>query len=252
MVNYTCEACNYSTNILTHYNRHLKTKKHQKRSKPFRCPECDDCFTLKSSLDRHIEKFCDPKQKYKLLLAEKDKYIEELKKSTVTNYNTAIQCNIYNMPPIKFLNTFFSNNPSFQEIVNCLQADKLTSSELSNLENAHSTGNPAFIGYEIDKILKSRNCKLIELMETKEKTCPNFMFSNDGSCRRYIAKGPNEWEFFTDNNSIEDSASVILDQASTESNEMLNISKKERGNIAKYIQRINDWNSSKLQLLDKI
>ena len=28
-------------------------------------------------------------------------------------------------------------------------------------------------------------------MDTKEKTCPNFMFSNDGSCRRYIAKGPN-------------------------------------------------------------
>ena len=89
-------------------------------------------------------------------------------------------------------------------------------------------------------------------MESKDKTCVNFMFSNDGSCRRYIAKGPNEWEFFTDNNSIEDSTSVILDQASIESNEMLYISKKERTNITKYIQRINDWNTSKLQLLDKI
>jgi len=252
MVNYSCKACNFNTTIKTHYTRHLKTKKHQKNLKPFKCPECDDSFTLKSSLDRHIDKFCDPKQKYKMLLEEKDKYIEELKKSTVTQYNTAIQCNIYNMPPIKFLNTFFSNNPSFQDIVDCLQADKLSITELSNLENAHSTGNPAFIGYEIDKILKSRNSKLINNLESKDKTCVNFMFSNDGSCRRYIAKGPNEWEFFTDNNSIEDSTSVILDQASIESNEMLNISKKERTNITKYIQRINDWNTSKLQLLDKI
>ena len=66
-----------------------------------------EIYTKKSSLDRHIEKFCNPTQKLKTQLAERDKTIEELKKSTtVNNYNTNIQCNVYNMPPIKFLNTF--------------------------------------------------------------------------------------------------------------------------------------------------
>lgn len=252
MVNYSCDVCNFSTTIKTHYNRHLNTKKHKKNAKPFKCPECDDCFTLKSSLDRHIEKFCDPKQKFKILLEEKEKYIKQLEKTNITQYNTAIQCNIYNMPPIKFLNKFFCNNPSFQDIISNLHQNTLTNEEIKNLENAHQTGNSAFIGYEIDKILKSRNMKLINEMETTEKTCPNFMFSNDGSCRRYIAKGPNEWEFFTDQNSLEDSTSVILDNASMESDELLNKNKRERNLIVKCIQRINDWNTSKLELLDKI
>ncbi len=37
------------------------------------------------------------------------------------------------------------------------------------------------------------------------------MFSNDGSFRRYIAKGPNQWEFFTDSENLEN-FSIILDR----------------------------------------
>ncbi len=47
------------------------------------------------------------------------------------------------MPPIKFLNTF-SNNPSFQQIIECLTQQSLSTEELESLENAHSTGNPNF------------------------------------------------------------------------------------------------------------
>ena len=260
MVNYTCEPCGFKSSIKTHYTRHLNTKKHRRNCKPFICENCDETFTLKS-LDRHIEKFCNPTNKLKIKIAERDKTIEELKKSTTinnynnyNNYNTNIQCNIYNMPPIKFLNTFFSNNPSFQQIISFLLTEKLSQEELSNLENAHSTGNPSFIGYEIDKILKSRNCSLIKSLDNTDKTCPNFMFSNDGSFRRYIAKGPNQWEFFTDNETLETSTSIILDKATSATNnkEMINTNKKERAVIAKCIQKINDWNTSKLQLLDKI
>ena len=255
MVNYTCEPCGFSTTIKTHYTRHLTTKKHERNSKPFTCEHCDETFTLKSSLDRHIEKFCNPTLKLKTQLAERDKTIEELKQSTtVNNYNTNIQCNIYNMPPIKFLNTFFSNNPSFQQILDCLTQNNLSNEELASLENAHSTGNPNFIGYEIDKILKSRNHSLIQNLDNPGKTCPNFMFSNDGSFRRYIAKGPNEWEFFTDSENLENSTSIILDQATLANNNLVNLNskKRDRAIIAKCIQRINDWNTSKLQLLDKI
>ena len=91
-----------SNQLLKHITRHLNTKKHQRNCKPFICESCDETFTLKSSLDRHIEKFCNPTQKLKNQIAERDKTIEELKKattSTINNYNTNIQCNIYNMPP---------------------------------------------------------------------------------------------------------------------------------------------------------
>ena len=34
MVLYSCKHCNFSTNIKTHYKRHLKTKKHQRNINP--------------------------------------------------------------------------------------------------------------------------------------------------------------------------------------------------------------------------
>ena len=33
MVEYECKLCNYKTSILTHYNKHLNTKKHKKKEK---------------------------------------------------------------------------------------------------------------------------------------------------------------------------------------------------------------------------
>ena len=71
------------------------------------------------------------------------------------------------------------------------------------------------------------------------------MFSNDGSFSRYIAKGLNQWEFFTDNETLETSTSIILDKATVASinNEMMNTNKRERAVIAKCIQKINDWNT---------
>ena len=75
MVNYTCHPCGFKTTIKTHYTRHLNTKKHERNCKPFVCEKCDEKFTLKSSLDRHIEKFCNPTQKLKTQLAERDKTI---------------------------------------------------------------------------------------------------------------------------------------------------------------------------------
>ena len=31
MVIYTCDCCNFSSNLISNYNRHLNTKKHKKR-----------------------------------------------------------------------------------------------------------------------------------------------------------------------------------------------------------------------------
>ena len=35
MVKYVCIICEYKTNILTHYNKHLKTKKHIKNEERY-------------------------------------------------------------------------------------------------------------------------------------------------------------------------------------------------------------------------
>tara|TARA_X000000368_G_C22881374_1_gene645461 strand:+ start:457 stop:726 length:270 start_codon:yes stop_codon:yes gene_type:complete len=47
---YFCEGCNYSTNIKSHWDKHILTKKHQN---VFRCEICDLKLGSKSSYYRH-------------------------------------------------------------------------------------------------------------------------------------------------------------------------------------------------------
>ena len=98
---YKCDNCNYSTTIKTHYNKHLKTKKHinklkeidnkiiEKLSNPhnpsqmthnpsqmthnpsqimkysddfiFMCEYCNKSFNRKDNLKRHLDKGCKEK-----------------------------------------------------------------------------------------------------------------------------------------------------------------------------------------------
>ncbi len=62
MIEYTCEKCNYRTNIKTHYNRHCKTKKHIKNCNInpikityLKCSCCKYKTIRKDLLDRHIK-----------------------------------------------------------------------------------------------------------------------------------------------------------------------------------------------------
>ena len=47
---YFCEGCNYSTNIRSHWEKHLQTKKHQN---VFCCEICDLKLGSKTSYYRH-------------------------------------------------------------------------------------------------------------------------------------------------------------------------------------------------------
>ena len=75
MVCYTCELCNYNTIIKTHYNKHLKTRKHIESTKSqqlvnekltfsqqfvniFSCKYCSKNFTTRQSMYRHIKYTC--------------------------------------------------------------------------------------------------------------------------------------------------------------------------------------------------
>jgi hypothetical protein len=49
---FICKKCNYSTNIKSHWNKHLNTKKHKN---VFKCEVCDNVLASKSSYYRHIK-----------------------------------------------------------------------------------------------------------------------------------------------------------------------------------------------------
>ena len=100
MKNYHCECCKFSSHIKTHYENHLKTKKHQKlaeisqklakispklvqispKSKIYECKYCTKIFKHQSSLCKHIKYTCKKNkdedfQELARLLNEKDKQL---------------------------------------------------------------------------------------------------------------------------------------------------------------------------------
>ena len=65
---YRCDFCDYNTSRLSHYNNHLKTKKHLKKStgenncqpKNYICEECGKTYKERSGLYRHKSKCNGP------------------------------------------------------------------------------------------------------------------------------------------------------------------------------------------------
>ena len=101
MKKYYCECCSFSSHIKTHYEKHLKTKKHQllveshhlvtpespfspppssTSSEKFQCKYCNRCFKFKQGMYRHIKYTCKKNadedfQELARLLNEKDKQL---------------------------------------------------------------------------------------------------------------------------------------------------------------------------------
>jgi hypothetical protein len=128
MVNYICDVCNFSSNIKSHYNRHLKTKKHKnntilfetnmvktqkdpektqkdpektQKTKHFICDYCDSTFTTYAHKRRHEIHRCKENSsimtnKIKKLEIEKKKLEKKIEKmldkactiNNTTNNNT--------------------------------------------------------------------------------------------------------------------------------------------------------------------
>jgi hypothetical protein len=107
MVLYKCDCCNYSSNIKTHYNRHLKTKKHIKTYIPFEtnmvmttndhkmttndhkmttndhkfsCEFCGELFSTHAHKRRHELYYCKENGSSKKIINEKNKLIKVLQK----------------------------------------------------------------------------------------------------------------------------------------------------------------------------
>jgi hypothetical protein len=62
-VKYECIPCEYSTNIKSHYDRHMKSEKHTNEDIKFDCKYCNSIFIRSSNLSKHIDT-CSEKNNY--------------------------------------------------------------------------------------------------------------------------------------------------------------------------------------------
>jgi hypothetical protein len=190
---------------------------------------------------------------FQAVLNEKERYIDILrdKMSSTTNHNTfnIIRNNIYTMKPLQFLNTFCINNPSLEQVVNTIQDSELSEEEIQRIKEASQLDAKHIIAKEFDSILKKHNQ---ELIQDKPLTCGNVLFSNDGSNRRYIAKGNREWQFYSSDDKLDGSTQVIMDKFNGSVDKPIHMTKKDRGMIHRHLKNMNDFNKSRDTLLKSL
>jgi hypothetical protein len=262
-----------------HFNDKFSQKKNEPSDSFFTCETCNSDFQTKGNLIRHqllcnngtTDLIIEMKQqnelvkhlmeqnnkqleeKYETIIAEKEKCINLLKSNlgNVTNHNTLnlIRNNIYTMKPLTFLNTFCKNNPSLEEVINYIKNGNFTREQLENIKEAHQLNNKQIIAMEIDNILKKSS---LELSQNNNFTCDNVLFTNDGSNRRFIAKGPESWQFFTNDEPLDNGTVAIIDKVNEMNNTKVYYTLKERRLISNKLKKLNDYNNNKDNLLKQI
>lgn len=211
MPEYTCNICQYKTKIKTHYNNHLKTKKHArncikktKNEVPNNtCEYCNQKFSRVCNMYRHKKYYC--KVKFSGLvehIESIDKDIANFKKKysyeepTVTN-NTQINNN--QQVIINNINNNYTNNllsytntdtthltldqykKIFNRRNNCIQeAIKAIHFDANKPENMNIYISNLNNGYVLvydgdDWILKDKEIAIEELMDSKEILLEEWM-----------------------------------------------------------------------------
>ena len=192
-------------------------------------------------------------EKFEAVLEEKERCIDILKEQigTTSNHNTfnLIKNDIYTMKPLEFLNTFCINNPSLEEVIGMIRHSGLQADEQNRIREASAMKAKHAIAKEFDSILKSRNRALIS---DQPLTCDSVLFTNDGSNRRYIAKGQEKWQFFGTDEPLETTTDVILEQVNGDADKPILMNKKERTNINNSIKRLNDFSDIRKNVLQRL
>lgn len=261
----------------------FQKKNEKKNEKKFECLQCGSFFKTFASKRRHEIHRCPNKmvlssndnaemiealkeqnrlvkemmeqklEKFEAILKEKERCIDVLKDQigSTSNHNTfnLIKNDIYTMKPLEFLNTFFINNPSLDEVIGTIQNDGLGMDELQRIRNASTMNAKHLIAREFDNILKSRNRKMIN---NTPLTCDNVLFTNDGSNRRYIAKGTKEWQFYSTDEPLNNSTDAILEKVNSDNNKPILMNKKERVQINNSIKKLNDFNDIREHMLQRL
>ena len=264
------EPGNLSLNCM-YCSKKFKTCASKRRHELHRCPKKDDFMvpnvvekpatdTNKEVIEalreqnRLVQQFMEQKlEKFEAVLEEKERCIDLLKDQigTTSNHNTfnLIKNDIYTMKPLEFLNTFCINNPSLEEVIGMIQHSGLQADEQNRIREASAMKAKHAIAKEVDNILKTRNR---ELISNQPLTCDSVLFSNDGSNRRYIAKGQKEWQFYSSDEPLDSTTDVILEQVNGDVEDPILMNKKERTNINNSIKRLNDFSDIRKSVLEQL
>ena len=264
------EPGNLSLNCM-YCSKKFKTCASKRRHELHRCPKKDEFMVPKvvekqvtdtnkeviealREQNRLVQQFMEQKlEKFEAVLEEKERCIELLKDQigTTSNHNTfnLIKNDIYTMKPLEFLNTFCINNPSLEEVIGMIQHSGLHADEQNRIREASAMKAKHAIAKEFDSILKSRNR---ELISNQPLTCDSVLFSNDGSNRRYIAKGQKEWQFYSTDEPLDSTTDVILEKVNGDVEEPILMNKKERTNINNSIKRLNDFSDIRKSVLEQL
>lgn len=266
-----CERCNYTTKRSDNFKRHQKTCKKEIKNEVDmtmsivettpEIPVSNPNQQLLEARIEHLETQRRAEQEhYRSILAEKERYIDSLKEHnkhiSQTHFNI-IQNNIITMNPIKFLNTYCTNNPSLKDVVASINEGGLRPDYLHLLDHAIENKNYSIIGEVMNKILQEKNMELIKQTGKLLGTCNNVLFVNDGSGRRYITKGEPGWDYISDDTPLDEATLKVIkkvndsqDTIDTSNNKY--VGKKDRELITKHIKRRNDWNSQKDTIIGNI
>ena len=192
---------------------------------------------------------------YNGILAEKERYIDTLKKRTEYISQThlqIIQNNIITMSPIKFLNTYCANNPTLKDIISSIENGTIDNKYLNTINEAIGLNDHQIVGKMINNILKDNNQELIKTNGNAVGTCENVIFVNDGSGRRFITKGEPGWDYVSDDSQLEEATKTVVNKINTNTGSKTHVPKKDREMITKNIKKHNDWNSHKGNIIGGI
>jgi len=264
----------------------LNFPQNPKKSEPeiFQCEFCSKKFSRKDNLNRHSAKTCkeknakeakllkkigelenklhekqeqiaNDKEQFKGILQEKDKCINILKdqyNNMSSSHFQIIQNNIITMSPIKFLNTFCSNNPTLEQVASFIQSSDYAFDDLNTLNQGIELKNKTVMGNEIDSIIKKKNRELIKSFDIQNGTCDNVLFINDGSGRKFITKSDPGWNYCQNDDTLDQITSSLIQQAVQNNSNLSLLPKKEREGINKVVKVNNDYSTQKETLTSKI
>jgi hypothetical protein len=250
---FQCEFCSKKFSRKDNLNRHrAKTCKEKNAKEANLLKKIDE---LENQLNVKQEQIDSDKEHFKGILEEKDKCINILKdqyNNISSSHFQIIQNNIITMSPIKFLNTFCSNNPTLEQVANFIRTSEYSITDLTTLNQGIELKNKTVIGNEIDTIIKQKNRELIKNFDITNGTCDNVLFINDGSGRKFITKSDPGWNYCQNDDTLDEITSALIDQA-VKSNSGLNLlPKKEREGINKIVKVNNDYSKQKETLTSKI
>jgi len=253
-----------------------KEKVKAKNKEHYKCKFCKKSFTRKDNLLRHNSNHCkhsivsldlqnqindlrneieEGKDAFKGVLEEKDKYINYLKEQNKNMNQTTfqiIQNNIITMSPLKFLNTFCSNNPTLKEVAEAVKTMELGKEDFELIQEGIITNNKSILSSEIDTFMKRANKFIISENGINNGVCDNVLFINDGSCRRFITKGDPGWDYYKNDDLLDAITCSLMESSITQFKNGTLMNKKERDTVNKIVKSKNDYNQNKEEIVKAI